>query len=115
VQQAILESGIDPALLEMEINERVVLNFVEIAEPITELAAMGIRFAVDDFGTGYSSLQLLNRLPTSTHEIDRSFIQPWSESKNFVRFFPGTDRLGLGEGDNDATGNDQKAAKQNHR
>jgi diguanylate cyclase (GGDEF)-like protein len=80
VQQVILESRIDPALLEMEITERVALNFDEIAERMTELAAMGIRFAVDDFGTGYSSLQLLNRLPISTLKIDRSFIQQLSES-----------------------------------
>ncbi len=66
VRQAVLQSGIDPSWLEMEITERVVLNFDEIAKRMEELAEMGIRFAVDDFGTGYSSLQHLNRLPIST-------------------------------------------------
>jgi EAL domain-containing protein (putative c-di-GMP-specific phosphodiesterase class I) len=47
---------------------------------MTELAAMGIRFAVDDFGTGYASLQHLHRLPISTLKIDRSFIQRLCES-----------------------------------
>jgi EAL domain-containing protein (putative c-di-GMP-specific phosphodiesterase class I) len=47
--------AIDPALLEMEITERV--DFDEIAKRMVKLAAMGIRFAVDDFGTGYASLQ----------------------------------------------------------
>jgi diguanylate cyclase (GGDEF)-like protein len=81
VQQAIQESGVeDPALLEIEITERVILNFDEIAKRMTEFAAMGIRFAVDDFGTGYASLQHLHRLPISTLKIDRSFIQRLCES-----------------------------------
>jgi diguanylate cyclase (GGDEF)-like protein len=80
VQQVILESGVDPALLEMEITERVVLNLDEIAKRMAEFAAMGIRFAIDDFGTGYASLQHLHRLPISTLKIDRSFIQRLCES-----------------------------------
>jgi diguanylate cyclase (GGDEF)-like protein/PAS domain S-box-containing protein len=80
VRQVISESGIDPAWLEMEITERVVLNFDEIAKRMEELAEIGIRFAVDDFGTGYSSLQHLQRLPISTLKIDRSFVHQLSES-----------------------------------
>lgn len=80
VQQIILESGADPALLEIEITERAVLNFDEISKHMAEFAAMGIRFAIDDFGTGYASLQHLHRLPVSTIKIDRSFIQRLCES-----------------------------------
>lgn len=80
VQQAISRSGIDPAWLEMEITERVALNFDEIAKRMTQLAEMGIRFAVDDFGTGYSSLQHLQRLPVSALKIDSSFVQHLCES-----------------------------------
>ncbi len=80
VERAISESGIDPAWLEMEITERVMLNFDEIARRMRPLADMGIRFAVDDFGTGYSSLQHLIRLPISTLKIDCTFIQQLSES-----------------------------------
>lgn len=80
VRQAISESGINPAWLEMEITERVVLNINEIAKRMSELAEIGIRFAVDDFGTGYSSLQHLHRLPVSTLKIDCSFVQQLCES-----------------------------------
>ena len=73
VQSALSNSGIDPAWLEMEITERVVLNTHEIAQRMAELAQMGIRFAIDDFGTGYSSLQHLHRLPISSLKIDCSF------------------------------------------
>jgi diguanylate cyclase (GGDEF)-like protein/PAS domain S-box-containing protein len=80
IRQAISSSGINPAWLEMEITERVVLNINEIAGRMTELADLGIRFAVDDFGTGYSSLQHLHRLPVSTLKIDRSFVRQLCES-----------------------------------
>jgi diguanylate cyclase (GGDEF)-like protein/PAS domain S-box-containing protein len=80
VRAAVSQSGIDPGWLEMEITERVVLNPNEIVERMTELARMGIRFAVDDFGTGYSSLQHLHQLPVSTLKIDCSFIRQLCES-----------------------------------
>jgi diguanylate cyclase (GGDEF)-like protein/PAS domain S-box-containing protein len=80
VKRAVSDSGIDPTWLEMEITERVVLDFDEIARRMRPLADMGIRFAVDDFGTGYSSLQHLNRLPISTLKIDRSFVQQLSKA-----------------------------------
>jgi EAL domain-containing protein (putative c-di-GMP-specific phosphodiesterase class I) len=80
VREAVSRSGIDPQWLEMEITERVVLNTNEIAEPMTELAKIGIRFAIDDFGTGYSSLQHLHQLPISTLKVDCSFIQQLCES-----------------------------------
>lgn len=80
VQQAILESGADPALLEIEITERAVLNFDEIAKHMAEFATMGISFALDDFGTGYTALQHLHRLPIATLKIDRSFIERLCES-----------------------------------
>jgi diguanylate cyclase (GGDEF)-like protein/PAS domain S-box-containing protein len=80
IRQAISQSGINPGWLEMEITERVVLNINEIAARMTELADIGIRFAVDDFGTGYSSLQHLHRLPVSSLKIDRSFVRQLCES-----------------------------------
>jgi diguanylate cyclase (GGDEF)-like protein/PAS domain S-box-containing protein len=82
VREIILRSGVNPAWLEMEITERVVLNFDVIAERMREISALGIRFAVDDFGTGYSSLQHLNRLPISTVKIDRSFVQRLCENQS---------------------------------
>lgn len=80
VQEAVARSGIDPAWLEMEISERTVLNFEGIVTPMTQLAAMGVRFTLDDFGTGYSSLQHLLQLPISTLKMDRAFIQQLSDS-----------------------------------
>jgi len=66
---------IDPACLEMEINEKTIANCDEIVMQMRELYSMGIRFIVDDFGTSYSSIQHLHRLPITSLKIDRSLVE----------------------------------------
>lgn len=75
VETSLTRWGVNPSWLEMEVTERVMLNFDEIGKKMRDLYAIGIRFAVDDFGVGYSSLEHLHRLPISTLKIDRSFVQ----------------------------------------
>lgn len=75
VQACMARWGVNPAWLEMEITERVMLDFDEVGRKMRALHALGIRFAVDDFGVGYSSLQHLQRLPISTVKVDRSFVR----------------------------------------
>jgi diguanylate cyclase (GGDEF)-like protein len=74
---AILKTtDMDPALLELEINERLLTHDVDrTLRILTGLKAMGVRIAVDDFGTGYSSLATLQRFPLDTIKIDRSLIR----------------------------------------
>ena len=75
IAAALRTTGMDPALLELEIAESLLIRDVERAlSIITRLKAMGVRIAVDDFGTGYSSLSLLQRFPLDTIKIDRSFV-----------------------------------------
>ncbi len=69
-------TGMDPHLLEIELNESLLINDVEKTFKIlTGLKALGIRIAVDDFGTGYSSLAMLQRFPLDTIKIDRSLMR----------------------------------------
>jgi diguanylate cyclase (GGDEF)-like protein/PAS domain S-box-containing protein len=76
VTEALQDSGIDPALLELEITEGMIMNGIEqAAQAATAIKALGVRLAIDDFGTGYSSLSQLRRFPIDTLKIDRSFIQ----------------------------------------
>jgi diguanylate cyclase (GGDEF)-like protein len=76
VVYALQKSGLDPASLEIEITESVIVDRGEtFAERLNELAALGVRLAIDDFGTGYSSLSQLNHLPVQTFKIDRSFLE----------------------------------------
>jgi diguanylate cyclase (GGDEF)-like protein len=81
VRNALAESGMDPALLELELTESMVmLNPMKTAETLTQLQALGIRIALDDFGVGYSSLAQIKGFAIDTLKVDRSFIRNLPES-----------------------------------
>ena len=76
VRGALVDNGIAPDRLELEITESLFLNErASTVAMLAELKAIGIRFALDDFGTGYSSLGYLQKIAFSRIKIDRSFVQ----------------------------------------
>jgi diguanylate cyclase (GGDEF)-like protein/PAS domain S-box-containing protein len=69
------EAGIDPALIEVEITESLLMKDpAGTAAMLQQIREMGVRITIDDFGTGYSSLSYLTRFPLSAVKIDRSFV-----------------------------------------
>ncbi len=83
VENIIAESGLDPALLELEVTESFIMGRAAFAADVLErLKAIGVSIAIDDFGTGYSSLAYLKKLPVDTLKIDREFVRDLPHDAN---------------------------------
>ena len=81
VARELRASGIDPARVEFEITEHVLLQDNEAClATLLQLHEMGVKIALDDFGTGYSSLGYLRRFPFDRIKIDRNFVQDIAEN-----------------------------------
>jgi len=73
---ALVESGLPPERLELEITESVLMQNVEsYSVVLKQLKNIGVSIVLDDFGTGYSSLSYLTTFPFDKIKIDKSFIQ----------------------------------------
>jgi len=69
------DTQLEPALLELELTESVLLKRIEPTIIILKiLRDRGVHVAIDDFGTGYSSLSYLRKFPIDTLKIDQSFV-----------------------------------------
>ncbi len=74
ILHALLESGLRPGRLELEITESVLMKNIKRNDAIfRQLKNIGVSIALDDFGMGYSSLSYLTMLPFDKIKIDRSF------------------------------------------
>nr|WP_269329049.1 bifunctional diguanylate cyclase/phosphodiesterase [Kineosporia babensis] len=75
VSNALVESGLLPRCLCLEITETAVIGDMEAtAKILQDIRDLGVTIALDDFGTGYSSLTMLRDLPADVVKIDKSFI-----------------------------------------
>ncbi len=75
VHSILLETGLAPARLELEITEGVLIGDPPRALSILRrLKLLGVKIAMDDFGTGYASLSSLQSFPFDKIKIDRTFV-----------------------------------------
>ena len=71
--RAVLDSGLPPSTLCLEITESHRVEEGPAVETLDALRRLGCKVALDDFGVGYSSLAALARLPVDVIKIDREF------------------------------------------
>ena len=75
VADVLRRQGVDPALVEMELTEGLLMEDTDSAKrALQQLKHTGVRVSIDDFGTGHSCLNYLRRFPIDVLKIDRSFI-----------------------------------------
>jgi diguanylate cyclase (GGDEF)-like protein/PAS domain S-box-containing protein len=97
LHQTLLETGLSPRRLEIEITETaLVRDFNRALTTLRLVKALGVRIAMDDFGTGYSSLSNLRAFPFDKIKIDGSFIKSVNSNAQAATIVRAV--LGLGRG-----------------
>ncbi len=75
LEATILNSGINPAILHLEITESLLMEKSDhVLSILNQVKGLGCKWAIDDFGMGYSSMSYLKNLPIDILKIDKSFI-----------------------------------------
>ena len=83
VQRVLLETGVPPELVRLEVTEGVaIIDPDQTRQVLEQVRSWGVKTSLDDFGTGYSSLSYLQNLPFDTLKIDRSFIASMDDPKS---------------------------------
>jgi diguanylate cyclase (GGDEF)-like protein/PAS domain S-box-containing protein len=97
VHQILLETGLAPSRLELEITEGVLIgDFTRAVAILRRLKGLGVRIAMDDFGTGYSSLSYLQSFPFDKLKIDQSFVANIGHSQQAATIIRAVIALGRG-------------------
>jgi predicted signal transduction protein with EAL and GGDEF domain len=95
VHSILLETGLVPSRLELEITEGVFINdFSHAVSVLRRLKLLGVQIALDDFGTGYSSLSYLHSFPFDKIKIDRTFIGDLNHNRHSMAIVRAVINLG---------------------
>lgn len=97
IERILLETGLDPTMLMLEITESVLMEHAEsTVARLYRLKDMGIYLSIDDFGTGYSSMTYLKRFPVAKLKIDQSFIRDIPDDSEDVAITAATIQMAHG-------------------
>ena len=76
VKNALVDSGLDPETLDMEVTESINIKTIpNLIEILTQIRELGCKISIDDFGTGQSSLDYLKHFPADRIKIDQTFVR----------------------------------------
>ena len=76
IQDAMQQTGVDPARLQLEMTESVAAADPRLTITVlSHLKHMGIGVVLDDFGTGSTSLRGLTQFPLDALKIDRTLVR----------------------------------------
>src|SRR5579875_463904 len=97
VHGILLETGLAPGRLELEVTESVLIgDFTRALSILRRLKGLGVRIAMDDFGTGYSSLSYLQAFPFDKIKIDQAFVVNLAHSAQSATIIRAVIALGHG-------------------
>ncbi|MBS0529168.1 MAG: EAL domain-containing protein [Proteobacteria bacterium] len=97
VHSILLETGLKPGRLELEITEGVLIeDFERGLALLRRLKSLGVRISMDDFGSGYSSLTYLQAFPFDKIKIDRAFVMHLGQNPQSAAIVRAV--IGLGHG-----------------
>lgn len=83
VHSVLIETGLAPSRLVLEITEGVLINdFSRAVSILCQLKALGVQIALDDFGKGYSSLSYLHSFAFDKIKIDRAFVSDLPQNRH---------------------------------
>ncbi|MEH2349369.1 MAG: EAL domain-containing protein [Nostoc sp.] len=89
IDRMIYENNVNPAYLELEITESVIMeNTNAIKIILQQLKQRKIKLIMDDFGTGYSSLSYLHSFPFNALKIDKSFVKRMQDNQENMGLVP---------------------------
>lgn len=82
VTDALVQSGLNAAHLELEVTESAIMQDPDSAvDQLDRLRVLGVQLAIDDFGTGHSSLLRLKRMDVHKLKIDQGFVKGLPDSR----------------------------------
>jgi diguanylate cyclase (GGDEF)-like protein len=97
LHSVLLETGLAPGRLELEITEGVLIeDFDRGLGLLRRLKALGVRISMDDFGSGYSSLTYLQAFPFDKIKVDRAFVMNLGHTPQSAAIIRAV--IGLGHG-----------------
>jgi diguanylate cyclase (GGDEF)-like protein len=99
VHSALLESGLAPDRLELELDENTLVeDFSMTLSVLCRLKALGVRVSMDDFGTGSPALSYLQSFPFDKIKIGRAFVANMERNGQSAAIVRAVTELGRGIG-----------------